>query len=290
VKGPKVWLDLDQAELDDAYNQIVYAPNMKQIQARYDSNSDDVRARLGQPKRIAYGPTPVEGFDVFAARTPNAPVVIMVHGGAWRTGSARQYSFPAETFVRAGAHYVALDFIDIASAKGDLAIMAEQVRAAIAAVHRLAPSFGGDPNRLHLIGHSSGSHLAGVALVTDWAARGLPTDIVKGAVLLSGMYDMKPVRLSARSTYVNFTDASEAAMSADRQLERWTTPVALLYGDKETPEFQRQTRDVHAALKAAGKSSSLTIARNYNHFELPETLANPYGIAGRIALERFALA
>jgi arylformamidase len=187
-------------------------------------------------------------------------------------------------------HYVALDFIDIASAKGDLAIMAEQVRAAIAAVHRLAPSFGGDPNRLHLIGHSSGSHLAGVALVTDWAARGLPTDIVKGAVLLSGMYDMKPVRLSARSTYVNFTDASEAAMSADRQLERWTTPVALLYGDKETPEFQRQTRDVHAALKAAGKSSSLTIARNYNHFELPETLANPYGIAGRIALERFALA
>ena len=288
--SPKVWLDLDQVQLDNAYNQIVYAPDMMRVLARYDSNSEALRARLGAPQRMSYGSSPAEGFDLFATKVPNAPVVILVHGGAWRTGSAKQYSFPAENFVRAGAHFVALDFNNVDETKGDLTVMAEQVRAAIATIHHLAPFFGGDPDRLYLMGHSSGAHLAGVALVTDWRAKGLPSDLIKAAVLLSGLYDMKPVRLSARSKYIKFTDANEASMSAQRQLDHWTTPVALLYGDKETPEFQRQTREFHTALQAAGKVSSLTLAHNYNHFELPETLANPYGLAGRIALEHFGLA
>jgi arylformamidase len=288
-KGPKIWLDMDQAALDDAYNQIVYAPDMKQIQARYGSNSDDVRARLGQPKRIAYGALPIEAFDLFSTTRAKAPIVIMVHGGAWRTGSAALYSFMAENFVTAGAHFIALDFNNVDEAKGDVMVMVEQVRSAIATIYRQATSFGGDPERLYLVGHSSGSHLAGVALVTDWPARGLPENIIKGAVLVSGLYDMKPVRLSARSKYVSFTDSNEDALSAQRHLDHWNTPVALLYGDRETPEFQRQTRDFHAALQAAGKTSSLTLAHNYNHFELPETLANPYGLAGRAALQQFGL-
>ena len=63
-KGPLVWLDMDQAELDASYDQSVYAPNIKQIQSRYASNSDITRSRLGDPKRFAYGPTPIEGLDV----------------------------------------------------------------------------------------------------------------------------------------------------------------------------------------------------------------------------------
>jgi len=58
VKGPRIWLDLDQAELDDAYDQSVYAPNQKQVTGRYVTNSEAVRARLGAPRRFAYGPTP----------------------------------------------------------------------------------------------------------------------------------------------------------------------------------------------------------------------------------------
>jgi len=288
-KGPLVWLDLDQAELDAAYTQSVYAPNIAQVQARYTTNSEIVRATLGAPRQFAYGPSPAEKLVLFPTKAQNAPINIMVHGGAWRTGSAAQYSFAAETFVRAGAHFVVLDFASVDETQGDLTKMVDQVRRAVAWVYRNAESFGGDPSRLYLCGHSSGSHLAGVVLVTDWSSYELPNDIVKGALLCSGMYDMKPVRLSVRSSYVKFDDASEDALSAQRHLDRFTTPVVLLYGDKETPEFQRQSRDFHAALTRAGKPSELIVGRNYNHFELVETLANPYGIAGRAVLAQMGL-
>jgi arylformamidase len=289
-KGPLVWLDLDQAELDDAYDQSVYAPNQKQVTGRYVSNSEAMRSRLGAPKRFAYGPAPVEGLDVWATKRPAAPINVFVHGGAWRIGSAKDYAFPAELFVNAGAHFVVLDFAPVTELGGDLAAMAEQVRRAIAWVHRNAKSFGGDPDRLYVSGHSSGAHLAGVALVTDWKKDfGLPSDTVKGALLCSGMYDMKPVRLSARSRYVKFTDAMEDAMSAQRHLDRLVTPVVLAHGTLETPEFQRQSRDFAAAVKAGGKPAQLIVAPGYNHFEIFETLASPYGVLGRATLEQMKL-
>ena len=99
-------------------------------------------------------------------------------------------------FINAGAHYVALDFIAIKEAGGDLGTMAAQVRRGIAWVHRNAASFDGDPERIFIGGHSSGGHLCGVALVTDWQKEfGLPENAVKGGLCMSGMYDMTPVRL-----------------------------------------------------------------------------------------------
>jgi arylformamidase len=290
AKGPRVWLDMDQAELDDAYDQSVYAPNQKQVTGRYVTNSEAMRARLGAPRRFAYGSTPVEGLDVWTTKRPNAPVNVFVHGGAWRVGSASAYAFLAELFVNAGAHFAVLDFASVTDLGGDLAAMADQVRRSVAWVHRNAKSFGGDPERLYLSGHSSGAHLAGVVLVTDWKKDfGLPADTVKGALCCSGMFDMKPVRLSARSRYVKFTDAMEDAMSAQRHLDLLNTPVVLAHGTLETPEFQRQSRDFAQAVKAAGKPAQLLVAQGYNHFEIIETLASPYGLLGRAALEQMKL-
>lgn len=162
VKGPLVWLDLDQVELDAAYDQAAYAPNLQQILKRYASNSEGVRGRLGAPRRFAYGPTPVEGLDVYMTKRPNAPINIFIHGGAWRGGLAKDFGYAAELFVHAGAHYVVPDFINVMEAGGNLMPMAEQVRRAVAWVRRNAQSFGGDPERIYVSGHSSGGHLAGV--------------------------------------------------------------------------------------------------------------------------------
>jgi len=71
--GPLVWLDMDQKALDDAYDQMVYAPNRDQVHKRNVFNSDRVRARLGAPKRFAYGPTPIEGLDLFPVPLPYPP-------------------------------------------------------------------------------------------------------------------------------------------------------------------------------------------------------------------------
>jgi arylformamidase len=229
-------------------------------------------------------------LDIYPTSKQNAPLVVFVHGGAWRTGHAKDSAYGAETFVRAGAHFLVLDFINVIESGGDLMPMIEQVRRGVAWAARNAASFGGDAERIYITGHSSGAHLGGCILITEWEKDfGLPRDTVKGATLCSGMYDLEPPRLSKRSEYVKFTDATEDALSTQRHLDRINCPVTLLYGTLETPEFQRQTRDFAAALKAAGKPVRLIVADNYNHFEIGETLNNPYGPFGRAALEMMRL-
>ena len=291
AKGPIVWLDMDQKELDDAYDQLVYAPNRDQVHQRNMFNSERVRARLGAPQRFAYGPTAIEALDLFAAKVPNAPINVFIHGGAWRQRAAKDYAFMAETYVDAGAHFVALDFVGVEGTGGDLLPIADQVARAIAWVHGNAKSFGGDPDRLYISGQSSGAHLAGVMAVTDWAKDfGLPRDAIKGALLCSGMYDLKPVRLSKRSAYVNFTNESEEKLSSQRHLDRLHCPVIVAYGTCETPEFQRQNREFAAAVKAAGKPVQLLVGEGYNHFEMPEMLGNPNSLLGRAVLQQMKLA
>ena len=103
------------------------------------------------------------------------------------------------------------------------------------------------------------------------------------------MYDLHPVSLSARSNYVRFTPEVIEALSSQRHLEHLSAPVVVVYGTLETPEFQRQNREFAAAVKAAGKPVTLLVGEGYNHFEIQETLGNPYGVLGRAALLQMQL-
>lgn len=288
--GPIVWGNMDQKALDDAYDQTVYAPNQKQVQTRRDTNAKKARGVLGEPLRYKYGPSDIEGLDVYRTSAARAPIAVFVHGGAWRNGSSWQFATPAEMFVGAGAHYVVLDFTNVDNAGGSLFPMIEQVRRAIAWVYRNAQEIGGDPEKIFVLGHSSGAHLTGCVCITDWKGEhGLPERVVAGAVTCSGMYDLRPVRLSKRSKYVNFTDEMVAKLSSIDHIGRINMPLVVAYGTEETPEFQRQNREFAAAVKAAGKPVELLVGEGYNHFEIAETLANPYGLLGRAALKLMGL-
>jgi arylformamidase len=289
AKGPLVFLDMDQQALDDAYDQEVYAPNRALVVGRRKTASERARAVLGAPRRVAYGPSEHEGLDIFDCGSKGAPVNVFVHGGAWRRNVAADYALQAEPLVRAGAHCVIIDFINVDQAKGDLFPMYEQVRRALAWVWNNAQTFGGDRDQLYVSAHSSGSHLSGVVLTRGWQEEGLPQDFCKGAVLLSGMYDLAPVALSKRSSYVNFTPVMIEKLSGGRFIASLNTPLVLAYGTCETPEFQRQTRDFAASVKAVGKPVELLVGQAYNHFELLETLANPYGLTGRAMLAQMQL-
>ncbi len=288
--GPKVWLDMDQKELDDAYDQSVYAPNQAEIRKRRIAACRRALARLGPPERVAYGPTEIEKLDIYKTGRANAPVRIFIHGGAWRNGDAKESAYMAEMYVAAGAHFVVPDFTNVQDVGGNLLTMAGQVRRAVAWVCKNAASFGGDPNRIYLAGHSSGAHLGGVVTITDWEKEfDLPRNVLKGAILISGMYDLKAVRLSKRSAYVKFDDETEDKLSTQRHLDKLHTPLIVGHGTLETPEFQRQTREFAAAVKAAGKPIEFLLGEGYNHFEMQETMANPFGLCGRPALEQMGL-
>src|SRR5262245_56633428 len=152
AKGPRVWLDMDQKELDDAYDQRVYAPNHELVAKRRRLASEAFLKRSGEPERVSYGPTEIEQLDIYKTRRWNAPVNIFIHGGAWRSGQARDTAYLAETYINAGVPFVIPDFIQIDDAGGNLMPMIQQVRAAVAWVYKNATRLGSDPNRIYITG------------------------------------------------------------------------------------------------------------------------------------------
>ncbi len=289
-KGPVVWLDMDQAELDAAYDQRVWAPNMDRLNEQRDVRNLAARARLDPPVRFAYGPTPTEMLDVYRTSRDNAPIHVFFHGGTWRFGTAADYAYMAEAFVHRGSTLVIPDFSVVDDVEGGLSVLGRQVRDAVAWVYENAEQFGGDRERIFVSGHSSGGHLAGVVLTTDWLGDyGLPADLVKGGLCASGMFDLEPVRLSWRNSYLGLTDEAVHALSPQRHLDRLRAPLIVAYGTYETPEFQRQSRDFAAAVQAAGKPIELMVATGFNHLEIRETLSNAYGFLGHAALEQMGL-
>ena len=296
-KGPRVFLDYDQEELDLAYNQVPWAPNQQDV-ARRSAQKDAAAAAFGPPRRLTYGPTGIEELDLYTTDRPNAPIIAFIHGGAWRgavppeDGLAERafMAASAEMFVDRGAHFAYAHFTNVLATGGDLMPMADQVRRAVAWIYGNAASFGGDPNRVFVAGHSSGGHLAGVVLTTDWPRDfGLPIDIVKGGLCISGIYDLYPVSLSARRSYVDFSPRVVEELSSLRHLDRLVSPVIVTHGTLETPEFQRQNRDFSSAVRAAGKPVQFLVGEGYNHFEILETFSDPYGLLGRAALEQMGL-
>lgn len=275
-----VWRDMSQEELDAAYDQAVYAPNLDQVLARQAANSRLAREALGDPQRFAYGDGVMEGLDVYPGMA-GGPVLIFVHGGTWRLGVAADNAFAAEPFVRAGASFVVPDFASVDDFDGHLEGLVDQLQRAVQWVHAHAAEFGGDADRIYLAGFSSGAHLAGVLLTTDWRSFGLPADVFKGALLCSGMYDLTPVSLSWRREYVTLGPDNIPALSPLMNLDSIITPLLVAVGTQETPEFLRQAREFSDALKASGKPVQLLVGEAYNHFEMIETLGNPYGVLGR---------
>jgi arylformamidase len=273
-----------------AYDQAPWAPNQAEITKRNAQKSAAALARLGQPRRIAYGSTEMEKVDIYVTKQANAPINMFIHGGAWRSGNAKGAAYMSETFVDAGAHFISVDFNNAPEVDGNLMVMADQVRRAVAWVHKNAASFGGDPDRLYISGTSSGGHLAAVALTTDWQKDfGLPADVLKGGLCCSGLYDLYPVSLSARAKYVKFIPEVIEKLSPQRHLEKLLAPITVAHGTLETPEFQRQNREFAAAVKKAGKPIKFLVGEGYNHFEMFETLGNPYGLLGRAMLEQMNL-
>ena len=256
----KVFRDYDQKALDDQYEQRVWVPHADEIIKRYSRKSDEVRARLGEPRVEKYGSTAVETLDIYGS---GKKAFVFVHGGAWKRQSSREQGFPAEAIVAAGAAYVALNFANLPSVT--LPEMADQVRRGIEWVKANLSDY------VVLCGHSSGAHLAACALAK--------VDFPRKALLVSGVYDLLPVRLSARNEYVRLDERLEEEYSPIRHADKIRCPVTVAWGEKEGAEFFRQSREFAERLGAP-----TIVGKNLNHFEIIETLADPGSPLGRAAL------
>jgi len=267
-----IFLDYSQEQLDRAYDQLHWAPHRDAIQAEIRKTCEAVRQAM-PPRTERYGKSAMQLLDIFAPTgASRAPVVLFLHGGAWLRGSRLDVIYPAPAITRRGAVFVAADFDNVSEVP--LPAMIEQCREAVDWTVRNAASFGGDPDRVYLMGHSSGAHLASCVLLGD-----LP---IKGALLISGLYDLHAPMLSARAKYVKITPEEEAAASAMRQLGRITCPVAVAWSVGDSPEFRRQGQVLADALEGMGRLASRTEVFSPNHFEEPRQLADPDSELSRV--------
>ncbi len=289
-KGPIVWGGYDQVELDAAYDQDAYQAFIERTNDRLSYASSDLWWRRGYPDRHSYGEGEKERLDFYSCGKAGAPLFVFIHGGTWRYLNAANSGFAAEMFMDAGAHFAALDFDDVRVVGGDLRVLSDQVSRGIAWLARNAEDLRVDPARIYVGGHSSGGHLVATALTTDWKKDfGLPRDVIKGGLCISGMYALEPVFLSWRRSYLATDSEIAEATSPIRHVSAFACPIYVAYGTFETPEFQRQAIDFAAALKAGGQEALLIKGVNYHHQDMWEALGNPYGPSGRTALEMMGL-
>lgn len=284
-----VWRDMTQDQLDWAYDQTQHAPNMADVMARCAAHSAEARAAVqtrGTPvQRMAYGPTAVEALDWYPSQTANAPLVFFIHGGAWRRGQAQDYAMAVAWLLKSGAHVVIPDFAAVTDVQGRLMTLAEQLQRALAFTARQATAQGANPQRIYVVGHSSGAHLAACLATHNWALEGLEHNPVHALLCCSGMYELEPVRLSARSQYVAFNDDTVRTLSPQRNLRKFTMPVTVMCGDKESPEFKRQAREFAKALSAQEAQLSFRWGAGLNHFEMLETFAQADGLMAQALQE-----
>jgi arylformamidase len=272
MPNDRVFLDYTQEQLDQAYDQLVWAPHRDTVQAAIRKDCEAVRQKM-PPRTERYGKSEMQVLDVFASPgASRAPVLVYLHGGAWLRGSRLDVCYPAPALAAKGAALVVPDFNNVSEVS--LPQMVQQCREAVDWTVRNAASFGGDPDRIYLAGHSSGAHLASCVL--------LGNDTIKAALVISGMYELHAPLLSARSKYVRITPEELDATSAMRHLGRIRCPVAVAWSVGDSPEFRRQGQVFSAALEGMGRLAYRTEVFSPNHFEEPRQLADPDSQLGRV--------
>ncbi len=284
-----VWRDLTQAQLDWSYDQSQHAPNMALVIARCEALSAKGRATAQQlgtvVQRLSYGPTEVEALDWYPSGSARAPLVFFVHGGAWRRGQAKDYAMAAGWLNLTGAHLVVPDFSAVTDVHGSLLTMAEQLQNALAFTARKAAELGADPQRIYVVGHSSGAHLAACLASYNWLQKGFTESPVHALVCCSGMYELEPVSLSSRSNYVNFTPKTLQDLSPMRRLHNFTMPVSVACGEFESPEFKRQAKEFAQGLSDHKADLRFYWGEALNHFEMLETFSQSDGVMAQALVE-----
>ncbi len=273
----KIYRGYTREELDRQYEHRHIVPDADAFVAANRAESARVRAALRGRFDVAYGPEADQSLDIYLAdAVAPAPIVVFFHGGRWALGGKESDCGHAEVYVRHGVHFVSVGFGLLPAVTMD--VLVHQCRDAVAWVRNNAASFGGDPDRIFVHGKSSGAHVAAMMAVTNWpAARGLPADTVKGGLLVSGMYDLEPVRLTFRNDWLRLDAEAAARNSPIRHVPDGGCPLILAVGSLESAEFRRQPRAFAEAWRAKGLDCRLVILDGRHHFTVHADMRNPCG-------------
>ncbi|ALM81849.1 alpha/beta hydrolase [Bordetella sp. N] len=253
------------------YNVQRRHPERTEIYAGYARRSEALRAdvpwqslRYAKPERCT--------LDWFPAQeAKDAPLLVFMHGGFWRGGDKRVFSFIAENLRTAG---VSSAFVGYELAPNvTVTTISAQIRAAVTFLLRNQRALGFDPERVTLSGHSAGAHLAAM---TSAYPQELP---ILGRHLrvigLSGVYQLAPLLATSLKGEIQLTSdvAEEQSLPEGRWLH--ASRYLVVAGGGETPGFLAQSTHFHDALQHRGLNTTLILEPGRTHFDIFVPLTEP---------------
>ncbi|CAN7271040.1 alpha/beta hydrolase [Rhizobium sp. LjRoot254] len=259
----------------DPFRIRAHVADFDEIVSEIVSRSEVTRATLPMVADMAYGTDATETVDLFFPDRPRAglPVHMFIHGGYWRMFSKRDYSYVADTITRAGAIAVIVDYALMPAVR--MADIVGQVRRARRWVADHIAKHGGDPVRLTVSGHSAGAHLSTFLFNEP----GIPSGI-RAALLLGGLYELKPLQSSFLQPEIGITDREAADFTPMTHRHDPATQVDILVGSDETPPFHDQANAFASLLKEQGLPVSTLSLTGRNHMNSVRDLGLPDSEAG----------
>jgi len=256
-----------QEEIDQEYNPRLIVDNTDELIQSYNTESERVIKAYSNHSGIGYGPTRAETLDIFPTKITSSPIHIFFHGGYWHSLTSRDFAFVAEGLVRNGITAVLVNYALCPTVNIDEIV--RQSRAAVAWTYRNAKTFGGNPERISVSGHSAGGHLTGMLLTTEWEKDyGLPINLINGFLTVSGLFDLAPFPFSWLQPKLQLT-SEEVLRNSPLLLEPvYSPPVIVAVGADESQEFQRQSEVYAKYLKKYGVPVEYQLISGKNHFNI----------------------
>lgn len=272
------WMDLDGPALERAYSPSSVAPDFLHTLRAYRTRSDAVRASVGEGEALRYGQGGRETVWLYDAAPAGAPLLVFFHGGYWQEGDARDALFPVPALREAGIAYasVGYELAPEASVQNIVSRCAQALATVLRHHHERHPGA-----RTVLSGSSAGAHLAASMMAVDWRAHGFDATPFSAAVLLSGVYDLRPLV----PTYINAPlglDAASALHLSPLFAELpAAVPCSLCWGERETAEFGEQSHRMGERLSRDGVATRLIEIADRDHFDIVFDLSDPLTPLGR---------
>ena len=256
-----------QEEIDQEYNPRFIVENTDELIKSYFTESQRVLREYSNRSAVAYGPTLSETLDIFPAEKLCSPIHIFFHGGYWHSLTSRDFAFVAEGLVRNGITAVLVNYALCPSVSIDEIV--RQSRAAAAWTYRNAEDFGGNPEQITVSGHSAGGHLTGMLLSTDWEKNyGLPPNLIKGFLPVSGLFDLKPFPFSWLQPKLLLSSEQVLRNSPVFLKPVYSPHVMVAVDADESHEFQRQSKNYTIFLQKHGVPAEYLSMPGKNHFNI----------------------
>jgi arylformamidase len=257
-------------EMEYQYNPRVSVPEYPELAKVRAAQARKVRASAKSWLNVAYGSSPRELLDIYAADQAAGPVLVYIHGGYWRSGSKEDNCNFVPTFTQRGATVVLVEY-DLCP-QVTVSDIVGQTRSAIAWTYKNIVRYGADPAKLFIAGHSAGGHLTAMALAHDWEKDGLPRDLIKGAVATSGVYDLQMVMQISVQEDVRMTPEIAAANSPIIHPPRVKCPLLVAVGGAEPKGWQQMSEDYFQFSKQHGMNATYLVEPDANHYTMSEHL------------------